>query len=416
MTLDKITNKLFLVISFILIFSLGVKWGEYSTKNSKSFRLNIIKNSQLNSQNNDKINFDLFWDVWNKIETKYVDVSKIDQKNMYYGAIKGMVMSLGDPYTYFLTPSENKRSKDDLGGKLEGIGAQLGLENNQIIIIAPLKSSPAEKAGLKSCDSIKKVDGKSTEGMKLEEVVNKIRGEKGTSVKLTLSRCSKNYETLIVRDQIMVPSIELTFKNKIAILKLTRFGDDTEKEWDRVVDTIKSQYDNKNIKGMILDMRDDPGGYLGSAVYVASEFLPKQSLVVKQQYADNTSQDYTSTRDPKLLNIPLVVLINRGSASASEIVAGALTDYKKAKLVGLKSFGKGSIQEAIDLSQGAGLHVTIAKWILPKGDWINGKGIKPDIAVKDSSYYSCSCDSTNKNDTIDHTDKQLDQAINILNR
>jgi carboxyl-terminal processing protease len=216
----------------------------------------------------------LFWDTWEKVEQKFIDKKKLDPKKMFYGAIKGMVSSLDDPYTFFLTPEENKQSKDDLQGKFEGIGAQLGMKDNRVIVVAPLKNSPAEKAGVKAGDFINKVDGQLTKGWSLTYAVSKIRGPKGTKVKLTLEREGKEIEVEITRAQINVPSIELSYEKNIAILKVNQFGENTIDEWDKAVFEIKEKWMKKEVKGMVLDLRDNPGGYLEGAVYLASEFMP----------------------------------------------------------------------------------------------------------------------------------------------
>jgi len=353
---DKLSNFFLILTAAVILFGSGYKLGQ---KQSISNFFSPTTNHQ-----SPVTNFDLFFDAWSKLETKYVDKSKIDRQKMYYGAIKGMVASVDDPYTFFLTPEENKQSKDDLQGKFEGIGAQLGLKDKRVIVIAPLKQSPAEKAGVRAGDFINKVDDKNTNGWTLSQAVSKIRGPKGTKVKLTLERQGKEIEVTIIRDQIVVSSVELSFEKNIALLKLNQFGETTNDEWDKAVEQIKSQWSTKKIKGMILDLRDNPGGYLESSVYLASEFLKKSDLVVKQESTVNPSHEYLSERDGLLQGIPLVVLINKGSASASEILAGALRDHKKATLVGEKSFGKGSVQEALNLSQGAGLHIILP---LPNG-------------------------------------------------
>jgi len=396
---NKLAN-LFLILSlFVVVFGSGYKLGQSTS------RINLENLTKSTNQQN-PTDFNLFFDVLDKINKKYVDKKKINWEKMYYGAIKGMVASLDDPYTFFLTPEENKQSKDDLQGKFEGIGAQLGLKNNRIIVIAPLKNSPAEKAGVKSGDFINQVDGKKTTNWTLSYAVSQIRGPKGTTVTLTLERNNKEFEVKIIRDQIIVSSVELSFKNNVAYLKVNQFGENTNQEWDREVEKIKTQWQEKKIKGMILDLRDNPGGYLESSVYLASEFLPKGKLIVKQESTTNQSYDYYVERDGQLLDIPLVVLINKGSASASEILAGALRDHKRAKLVGEKSFGKGSVQEALDLEKGAGLHVTVAKWILPNGDWINSKGIEPEIKIENKVEEG--------NTLTDENDSQLKKAIELL--
>jgi len=411
----KITNYLFIFSLFIFVFGIGFKLGEYKTSK------NIIPRNQYNvvnfkqSEKLKDVDFNLFWDTWNKIEEKFIDKKKLDPKKMFYGAIKGMVASLEDPYTFFLTPEENKQSKNDLEGKFEGIGAQLGLKDNRVIVVAPLKDSPAEKAGVKAGDFINKVDGKETKDWSLTYAVSKIRGPKGTKVILTLQRDKKEFDISITRDEIKVKSVELSYEKKkdcqkdcllVAYAKINQFGDNTNDEWDKAVFEIKNQWQKKQIKGLILDLRDNPGGYLESAVYLASDFLSFGAMVVKQESTTGFDQQYKVIRQANLIGIPLVILINKGSASASEILAGALRDHKKATLVGEKTFGKGSVQEALDLKEGAGLHVTVAKWILPNGDWINSKGIEPQIEIENI---------IKEGDTLTReNDQQLEKAIEIL--
>ncbi len=410
----KLTNILLYLSATILIFGSGYSLGEARAKNNRMDRAgyDIYNSTPPNDKSLKKIDFSLFWDTWGKVEKKFVDKKKLDPQKMYFGAIKGMVASLEDPYTFFLTPDENKQSKDDLGGKFEGIGAQLGLKNNRVVVIAPLKNSPAERTGVRSGDYVSKVDDQSTKGWTLPQVVSKIRGKKGTPVKLTLERDGKENDLTITRDQIVVSSVELSYETKsdctqncpkIALLKLNQFGENTNDEWDRAVVEIANKWQKKEIKGMVLDLRDNPGGYLDSAVYLASEFLPQGKLIVKQESTANDSKNYYSMRTGRLPDIPVSVILNKGSASASEILSGALRDYKRAVLVGEKSFGKGSVQEALDLKDGAGLHVTVAKWILPNGDWINGKGIEPEIKVDNQIPTGNSLSKEN--------DAQLDKAF-----
>ncbi len=408
-----IVNIILILSLVVFIFGSGYKIGEYKTQRSKIERNSYnINNAPLadNQPQVKNLDFSLFWDVWNQVEKKYIDKKKLDPQKMFYGAIKGMVASLNDPYTFFLTPSENKQSKDDLGGKFEGIGAQLGLKDNRIIIVAPLKNSPAETAGVKAGDFILKVDGQSTKDWTLTQAVTKIRGPKGSQVTLTLERNQKQLEVKITRSQINVASVELKYETKadkkLAILSLNQFGENTNQEWDKAVAKIKDQWEKREIYGLILDLRDNPGGYLEGAVYLASEFLPIGKVVVKQQSSNDDTKTYYALRQGQLRDIPLVILINQGSASASEILAGSLRDHKKAILVGEKTFGKGSVQEAVDLKQGAGLHVTVAKWILPNGDWINSKGIEPDIKIKNNIKEG--------NSLTREDDKQLDKAIDEL--
>lgn len=393
----KITNTLLILSLAVFLFGGGYKLGQYQTAQSKIERptYNILNSAPVSAQavkDTKNIDFSLFWDAWDQLEQKYVDHSKIDPQKMFYGAIKGMVASVNDPYTFFLTPTENQQTKDDLGGRFEGIGAQLGMENNMIVVVAPLKNSPAEAAGVRAGDLVVKVNGEPTKGWLLTQAVAKIRGEKGTKVKLTLQRDGKDMDVEMVRNTINVDSVEVKVDEKqtdcgticgnVAYLKLSQFGENTVDEWDAQIPAIKQAWDQKKIKGMVLDLRDNPGGYLESAVYLAGEFLPKGDLVVRQESKVFGNKDYNVARTGQLLDIPLVVLINRGSASAAEILSGALRDHKRATLIGEKSFGKGSVQEAFDLTAGAGMHVTVAKWVLPSGKWINGVGIQPDIPVE----------------------------------
>lgn len=403
----KITNFLLIASVAVLLFGGGYKLGEYKVLSTQPTQ------ALTNARN---IDFSMFWKVWDMMEKKYVDQKKVDPKKMYYGAIKGLVASVDDPYTFFLTPTENKQSKDGLEGKFEGIGAQLGMKENRVVIIAPLKNSPAERAGILAGDYIIKVNNEAIAGMPVVQVASKIRGDKGTKVHLTLNRNGKEIEVDVVRDTITVESVEIKLDeqlstctyscDKVAYLKLNQFGDNTVDEWEQKVAEIKAKWDSGAIKGLVLDLRDNPGGYLESSVYLAGEFLEQGKLVVKQESTSFENKNYLVTRKGSLLDIPMTVLINGGSASAAEILSGALRDYKRATLVGEKSFGKGSVQEAIDLGDGMGLHVTVAKWVLPKGDWINGKGIEPEVKVTNTIPAG---------DTMSReTDVQLDKAVQML--
>lgn len=398
----KFFRNLILGVSFALLFLWsGYKLGrkEASISFKKPLPQVTIINREVPAVKN--LDFSLFWDVWGRLERFYVDKSKLDPQKMFYGAISGMVASVGDPYTVFLDPKQNKETKEELSGQFEGVGIQLGLKDKKIVVIAPLKGTPADRAGIKAGDFITKVDGKETVGWTTIEAVVKIRGQKGTKVTLTIvSGENKPRDIILTRETILVKSVELetevtkvatvsekpgekkeTKITKIAYLKLSRFGDETAKEWDASVGEIAENYAQGETLGLILDLRNNPGGYLSGAVYIASEFLPN-GIIVKQESVKEGLQTYSVDRKGKLLTVPLVVLINKGSASASEIVAGALRDYDRAKLVGEKTFGKGSIQEAQELPEGTGLHITTAKWILPKGEWINGKGIEPDVKIE----------------------------------
>jgi len=346
------------------------------------------------------LDFSLFWTAWDRLFANYLDKTAISSQEMIYGAIKGMVSSLGDPYTVFLPPQENKEAKEDLDGAFEGVGIQLGYIDEQLAVIAPLSGMPAEKVGVKAGDLILKVDEKETLEMTLPEAVTLIRGPKGTTVKLTLLHQGETepYVAEIVRSTIIVPSVEVVFlEENIAHLKLTRFGERTSDQWAMAVNQILTH--QPTVKGVILDLRNNPGGYLSGSVFIASEFL-SSGVVVKQENAAGNQENYSVDRQGILLHQPLVVLVNQGSASASEIVAGALQEYKRARIVGEETFGKGTIQEAEDLPGGAGLHITTARWLLPSGKSIDKDGIIPDNQIT--------------NDQTTEEDEQLQEAIKLL--
>lgn len=347
-----------------------------------------------------RADFSQFWVVWEKLSELYVDKSALDPTKMVEGAISGMVAAVGDPYTSYLPPQQNKETKEDLGGAFDGVGIQLGFRDNRLAVVAPLPETPAAKAGVRAGDYIlhikdeaKSID-RDTEGLALPEAVKLIRGEKGTRVQLTLARdgAKELIKVDLARDTIVVKSaiVELVDQcelvsvqcpgKKIAWVKLTRFGDRTGSEWGEVVNQILNS--EQKIGGAVLDLRNNPGGYLEGAVYIAGEFLPAGRVVVSQRYGDGTQTPDKVKRNGALLSMPLAVVVNKGSASAAEILAGALQDYKRARIVGEQSFGKGSVQQPEDFADGSGLHVTIARWLRPSGDWIDKKGITPDAIVK----------------------------------
>lgn len=343
-------------------------------------------------QDKSSVDFSQFWVVWQRLEGSYLDPQKLDAKKMVYGAIQGMVASLGDPYTLYLPPEDQKRNIESLQGSFDGVGIELGYKNQTLAVVAPLKDHPAAKAGIQSGDFILRIKDeqkgvdKDTTGITLPEAVDLIRGIKGTKVTLTILREGGKPEAInLIRDTIIVPSVELKFvdkgNKKVAEITLSQFGDRTDTEWNKAVDQIVAQ--KKNIAGVVLDLRNNPGGYLQEAITIGSEFIANGVIVTQQGKTE--SQSYPVNKQGRLIDIPIVVLINKGSASASEIVAGALRDRRGATLVGENSFGKGTVQDAQnDLPGGAGLHVTIARWLLPSGNWIHEKGLAPDIQVTDN--------------------------------
>ena len=289
---------------------------------------------------------------------------------------------MDDPYSYYEDPESLKREQEDLiKGKFGGLGIWITLKNGILTIISPIEDTPAYKAGIKAGDQIIKIDGESTENIKLNEAVNKLRGEKGTKVVLTIRRrgASKDIDIPIVRDIIKVESVKGKIIQKyIGYVKLTSFNANTYPDLRKFLKTCKK----KNIKGLILDLRNNPGGLLSSAISVGGEFI-KGKPIVYIVYRDGKKKPLRSYSKTLYPDIPLVVLINGGSASASEIVSGALKDYKRAVLIGEKSFGKGLVQNVFPLSNGGAIHLTVARYLTPSGAYIHKIGIKPDIKIEE---------------------------------
>lgn len=395
-------------LRFIIIVLIAALVGYYFGTNKvavdwKNYQPKIAVTSKEPPAGVSNVDMSMFWNVFERIQTDYYDKSVIDPEKMVDGAISGMVASLGDPYTLYLPPEQNGNFKEQLSGEFSGIGAELGMKGNQIIIVAPLDGSPAEKAGIKAGDAIVKVNNDIVSNWTLNQAVDKIRGPKGTKVALTIIRNPGNTQKTftITRDTITVKSVTSWVKpvkdintikvtdtlkpdenNKIAYIRLSQFGDNTNKEWTSVVNSLNLQMQkDKSIKGVVLDLRNNPGGYLTDAVFIASEFLKVGTPVVIQDDGHSPQTKLVVQRQGLLLDTPLIILINKGSASASEIVSGAMQDYHRATLVGEQSFGKGTIQSAVDLGGGAGLHVTIAKWLTPNETWVHKKGLTPDVSV-----------------------------------
>jgi len=356
----------------------------------------------------ENVNFSLFWEVWDILEKNYLDKTKINYSEMVYGAVSGMVSALGDPYTAFLSPRENKIVEEDLSGAFEGIGIQLGYKGTQLSVITPLPDSPAEKAGIRAGDFIigikdenKKIDI-GTGGMTLADAVKIIRGPAGSKVSLLLLRdgSADSFLTDIVRTKIDIPTLILSFigeSEEIAHIKLLKFGSETLTEWQK---TVREILKKESARAIILDLRSNPGGYMDGAIDIAAEFVDNNSVVVIEERSNGTKKEYKTDRIGLLTKVPFVILVNEGSASASEILAGALREIKNVTVIGDTTFGKGTIQEPIQLGNGAGLHITVAKWLTPNGFWVNEKGIEPDIKIED------------RQETTE--DEQLLKAIEIL--
>lgn len=402
-------------VSVILIVIISYYFGYQS--GHKGFVFNP-KSFQVVNQNEEPatVDYNLLWNAIDVLNSKYID-KPVDQQKILYGAVKGAVDSLGDPYTTFFKPKDLESFQTQLKGSFGGIGAEVGKKDGNIVIIAPLDETPAKRAGLLAGDIIVKVDDQSTEGWAVEQAVEKIRGLKGTKVTLNIYRSGKDpsttlgasnpFDVTITRDTILIKSVKWEFKNvdvkgqtkTVAVIKLSEFGDDTEDLLDQAINEIL----RKNVSGIVLDLRNDPGGYLQTSVDVASNWVKAGDVVVSEAHSDGTSQKYTASGNPRLAGIKTVVIINSGSASAAEILSGALHDHGLAKLVGEKSFGKGSVQELVELPGGGAVKVTIAKWVTPGGVNLNHDGLKPDIEVK-----------LTEDDIKNGKDPQMEKALEII--
>lgn len=371
--LSKLAKIIAILIIVLIFYFAGYLVGHKNIVFEENFKPKVI-NTELSKPKD--VDFSIFWDAWKLVTEKYV--GEYSPQKMVYGAIKGMVEALDDPYSTFLEPGANKVLLEDLSGAIQGIGAELSKKDDQLIIVAPLDDSPAQKAGLKAQDEILEINGESTTNMSLDQAIEKIRGPAGSEVTLLINRSDlkEPKEFKIKREVITIKSVQWEMKDNIGIMKITQFADDTKDLTIQAADELLK----KNPKAIILDLRNNPGGYLETSIDVASLFMDR-GVVVKEQYKDGRKEELKTTLDGKLKNLPVFVLVNEGSASASEIVAGALKDSRNATLIGRKTFGKGSVQELENLSSGSALKITVAKWLTPKDKTIDKEGIKPDIEI-----------------------------------
>jgi len=372
----------------------GYRYGQSGIEADKIPLSQIIKTQA--PEEKQGADFSVFWEVWGYLDQTYLDSDKLDVREMVNGAVSGMTSAVGDPYTTYLPPKQNQRSAEDLAGSFYGVGIELGYVDETLAVVAPLNGTPAEKAGVQAGDLILHVKDtnkdldEDTTGWSLNRAVEQIRGRKNTQVTLTLLRKNgeeNNYgdpfDVDITRGEIVVESVKLEFVEhdgkQVAHLRVFKFGERTPKELNQAVGQILSQ--GYQLDGILLDLRNNAGGFFDGAIDLASEFI-EDGIVVAQK-GKFTQQNFNAEGKARLAKFPLLVLVNRGSASASEIVAGALRDQLDAKLVGENTFGKGTVQDRRKLSNGGGLHVTIARWLLPDGDWIHEEGIPVSVEAKD---------------------------------
>jgi len=387
--LKKFLTSFFLVFTILTSFGLGIYFGK----------------TQCQICPPQEIDFSLFWEVYHKLQEKFVDKGKFDVQKMIYGAISGMVKSLGDPYTVFFPPEETKRFEEDVKGVFEGVGMEIGIRKGQLQVIAPLEGTPAQRAGLRPGDKILKINDTPTSDLTIDEAVNLIRGPKGTEVTLTIFReeWEKTKEIKIVRDVIEVPSLKWEMKEingqKIAYIQLYQFSEKASFDFRKAAIEILESPSQK----IILDLRNNPGGYLEVAQAISGWFLEKEKTVVIEDFGQGNKNEYKSQGPGTFSDYKVVILINQGSASGAEILAGALRDNRGILLIGEKSFGKGSVQELEKLKEGSSLKITVAKWLTPKGELITDVGLTPNIKVE-----------MTEEDYNEGKDPQLEKAIEVI--
>jgi carboxyl-terminal processing protease len=386
----------------VVAFSFGIVFGR--SVNTSDINIFNTRSSAVNQ--------DLFWEVWNVMENKYVEKDKVSEEEMMFGAIKGMVDSYGDPATIFLTPEETKKFNEANQGKyFEGIGAELGYENGSIIVVAPIDGSPAKAAGIRAGDYILAVDDYELKANdNIYDVVQRIRGEAGTKVviKVLHKGDMQPTEIEITRGSITVPSMSLSYvgeKKDIALIDVARFTDSSFDAWTKNWDEVVNEVYAKGVNKVIVDLRGNPGGYFDAAIYSADDFLDSGKVISKQEDGSGKVQEFTSKRGGRLLGKKVIVLVDNGSASASEIFAGALQKNGVGQVVGTKTYGKGTAQSVLDLRGGSSLHITILKWLLPDGVWLNRDNpITPDVIIENTTE-----------DFVAGMDKQMDEALRLIN-
>ncbi len=380
-------SKILLAILIIgLIFQGGYYLGVYHTKVT---------------QPAEEVDLSLFWEAYNRLKDNYIHPGKIDPDEVVYGAIRGMLDSLDDPYTTFYNPEESKRFLEDVSGYYQGVGMEIGLRDERIRVISPIDGTPACRAGIRSGDTIIKIDEKSALNLSLEEAVNLIRGEESTLVEVTVLRGEEEKVFELKREVIQIPSLEWEIiEDNIGYLKIHYFHQDLPVEFAQKIKEIVTSPADK----IILDVRRNPGGSLNAVNRIADWFLEEGEVIVKSQGADGTiKKEYKSQGSLMMIDKEIVILIDQGSASASEILVGALRDHRGSKIVGQPSFGKGSIQNLINLRDMSNIKVTTSYFVTPKGDIISEKGIKPDYTVE-----------ITEEDFEEDRDPQLEKAIEII--
>jgi len=401
----KILRVFFFVVGSYVVYQVGFHAGrsDYDPDSRASIPMDHV--AFLNTDPGDReVDFSLFWKVWDILREKYVDRTDLDAATLLYGAIDGMLAASGDPYTTFFDPEEQLAFDEEISGKFEGIGAEMGMRDGVLTIIAPLDGAPAETAGLRPNDKVLEIDGESSATFSLDESVDRIRGPEGTTVTLTVYREGEeeSRDIVVTRGIITIESVKLSFEDgdAIGVLRISRFGEETEREYREAAAEMVS----RGVRGMIVDLRSNPGGLLDASVSIGETMLPEGDVIVIEENASGRRKEERAGRGDRFSAIPTVVLIDEGSASASEILAGALRENRdNVTLVGKKSYGKGSVQELIPSSSDTSVKVTIARWLTPNGNQIHEVGITPDEEV-----------GMTREDYENDRDPQMDRALQIL--
>ena len=394
------------IIAVVIVFFIGFQFGEISRSQK-----NIVQSiSNAGVEASTTADFAPFWQAWKVLNDKFVathSTKVVTDQDKVWGAVQGLAAAYGDPYTAFFPPEESKSFNEEIKGNFEGVGMEVGMREGVLTVVAPLKDNPAYKAGIKSGDFIMKINGSSTASLSVDEAIKLIRGPKGTTVVITVARkgVKDPIDFTLTRATINIPTVDTETIDGVFVIHLYNFSQDSANLFREALRKFVSSGSDK----LILDLRDNPGGYLEAAVDMASWFLPTGKTIVTEDFGkvSGTPQDVYKSRGYNIFtkNLKFVILVNGGSASASEILAGALQQYNVAKLVGEQTFGKGSVQELLPITSDTSLKVTVARWLTPNGNWISEKGLTPDVVVPFVA---------DKNDP--KKDVQMDAAVAELNK
>ncbi len=394
-------NRSSFAIALPLVLVIGFFAGTHYQKDRNDDPLQLESDATA-SEIASRPEFRTFWEVWNLLHEEYVDKDTLNEQDLVYGATEGLINSIDDPHSVFFPPKESKAFEEQINGSFSGVGIEIGIRNDVLTVISPIKNTPAERAKIQASDIILRIDETSTDGMKVDRAVELIRGEGGTTVTLLIDRGSFDQprEFALVREKIKIPAVSLTMiENDIAHLEVHVFNQNVDEEFRKAAQEILES----PAKKILLDLRNNPGGLLDSSINLAGYFLDPDQPVLIERLGDGTEHVFKASVNGRLKNYPVVILANKGSASASEILAGALRDNRNISLVGETTFGKGSVQDVFELPRGASAKITIAKWLTPNGTSIHGNGLIPDVDIE-----------LTEEDIEADRDPQFDKAVELL--